>query len=78
MNNKSALVQIMASHRSGDKAISESMVVYHTDPYMRHSASTSTPYNYLWEDKAYYLYGIQIFNQIGYVFIGCNIASLYL
>ena len=41
MNDKSALVQIMAWRRSGDKPLSEPMMVYLTDAYMRHSASMS-------------------------------------
>ena len=39
INNKSALVQIMAWRRSGDKPLYEPMLVYHTDAYMHHSAS---------------------------------------
>ena len=36
-----ALVQIMAWRWSGDKPLSEPMIVKTTDPYMRHSASMS-------------------------------------
>ena len=39
INNMQALVQIMAWRRSGDKPLSEPMMVYFTDAYMRHSAS---------------------------------------
>ena len=41
INNESALVQIMAWHRSGAKPLSEPLLVYHTDAYMRHLASMS-------------------------------------
>ena len=34
-----ALVQVMAWRRKGDKPLSEAMLVYSTDTYMRHSAS---------------------------------------
>ena len=33
-----ALVQIMAYNRPGDKSLSEPMMTYFTDAYMRHSA----------------------------------------
>ena len=41
INNISALVQIMAWRRSGDKPLSEPMMAWFTDAYMRHSASIS-------------------------------------
>ena len=41
INDKAALVQINDWHRSGGKPFSEPMVVYLTDAYMRHSASTN-------------------------------------
>ena len=39
INNIPALVQIMAWRRSGDKPLSEPMMMKFTDAYMRHSAS---------------------------------------
>ena len=39
INHILALVQIMAWRRSGDKPLSEPMMVYLNDAYMRHSAS---------------------------------------
>ena len=41
INNISTLVQIMAWHRAGDKPLSEPMMAYMTDAYMRHSVSRS-------------------------------------
>ena len=41
INNIPSLVQIMAWCRSGDKSLSEPMMVKFTDAYMRHSASVS-------------------------------------
>ena len=41
INNISVLVQVMAWRRSGDKPLSEPMLVCCTDAYMRHSASMS-------------------------------------
>ena len=41
INNKSALVQVMAWHRSGDKHLFKPEVVEFTDAYVRHSASMS-------------------------------------
>ena len=41
MKNMSALVQIMAWRRSGDKPLSEPMMAYFADVYLRHSASMS-------------------------------------
>ena len=41
INNISALVQIMAWRRIGDKPLSEPMMTQFTDVYMRHSASMS-------------------------------------
>ena len=41
IENKAALVQIMAWHRTGNKPLSEAMLVCCTDTYMRHSASMS-------------------------------------
>ena len=41
INNIPALVEIMAWYRSGDKPLSEPMMVKITDAYMRHSASMS-------------------------------------
>ena len=41
VSNKSTLVQIMAWRWSGDKPLSEPMMVCLTDAYMRHSASMS-------------------------------------
>ena len=38
-NNISALVQIIAWHRSGDKTLFEAMMAYFSDAYMRYSAS---------------------------------------
>ena len=35
INNTTALVQIMAWHRIGDKSLSEQIVAQFTDPYMR-------------------------------------------
>ena len=39
INNVSALVQIMAWHRTGNKPLSEPMMTQFNDAYMRHSAS---------------------------------------
>ena len=39
MNNISALVQIMAWRRTGDKPLFESMMAYVANAYMRHSTS---------------------------------------
>ena len=39
INNIPELVQIMAWRQLGDKPLSEPVVVYITDAYMRHSAS---------------------------------------
>ena len=41
IHNTPALVQIMASYRTGDKPVSELMAAYFTDAYMRQSASMS-------------------------------------
>ena len=41
INNIPALVQIMAWRRSGDKPLSEPMMAWLNDAYMRHSASIS-------------------------------------
>ena len=41
INNISALVQIMAWRRIGDKPLSEPMMTQFNDAYMRHSASMS-------------------------------------
>ena len=41
IDNIPALVEIMAWRRSGDKPLSEPMMVKFTDAYMRHSASMS-------------------------------------
>ena len=41
IDNKPALVQIMACRRTGDKPLSEPMMAYFTDAYMRYSASMS-------------------------------------
>ena len=41
INNIPALVQVMAWRRSGDKPLSDPMMVKFTDAYMRHSASMS-------------------------------------
>ena len=35
------LIQIMAWRQSGDKPLSDSIMAYFTDAYMRHSASMS-------------------------------------
>ena len=40
-NNIPAFIQIMAWRRSGDKPLSEAMMKYVPDAYMRHSASVS-------------------------------------
>ena len=45
INNIPALVQIMAWRRSGDKPLSEPMMAYLNDAYMRHSVSMSYIYN---------------------------------
>ena len=39
INNILALIQGMTWHRPGDKPLSEPIVVYFIDAYMRHSAS---------------------------------------
>ena len=39
INNIPALFQIMAEHQPGDKPLSEPMMAYFTEAYMRHSAS---------------------------------------
>ena len=39
IDNKSALVQAMAWHRTGDKPLTEPMMTQFNDAYMRHSAS---------------------------------------
>ena len=36
VNNKSALVQVMAWHCTGDKPLPEAMLTQFTDAYMRH------------------------------------------
>ena len=41
IDNMAALVQIMAWRRTGDKPLSEPMMAYCTDAYMRLSASMS-------------------------------------
>ena len=41
INNIPALVQIMAWRRPGDKPLSDLVMAYYTDAYMRHSASMS-------------------------------------
>ena len=41
IKNKQALVPTMAWHRTGDKPLSEPMVAYFTEAYMRQSASKS-------------------------------------
>ena len=41
IDNKSALVQIMAWRWTGDKPVSEPMMAYFTYAYMPHSASLS-------------------------------------
>ena len=41
INNMATLVRIMAWRRTGDKSLSEAMLVYCIDAYMRHSASMS-------------------------------------
>ena len=41
INNIPALVQIMAWHQTINKALSEPMMVYVANAYMRHSASMS-------------------------------------
>ena len=41
INNTSALIRIMAWHRIGDKSLSEPMVAYFSDAYIRQSASLS-------------------------------------
>ena len=51
INNISALVQIMAWRRTGDKQLSEAMMTQFNDTYMRHSASMS--FNNIWSRKKY-------------------------
>ena len=64
IDNKSALVQIMAWCRSGNKPLSEPMMVYLTDTYMRHSASMSQPlsgwisFTKTWNTLAVFLFSI--------------------
>ena len=41
INNIPALVQIMAWRQSGDKPLTQPMMAYLNDAYMRHSASMS-------------------------------------
>ena len=41
IDNVAALVQIMAWHLTGNKSLSEPMLVCGTDAYMHHSASMS-------------------------------------
>ena len=41
IENKSALVQIMTWHRTGDKPLSEPMLTWSTDAYMRRSVEIS-------------------------------------
>ena len=36
IDNKAALVQVMAWHRTGDKSLLELMMTQFTDAYMRH------------------------------------------
>ena len=36
IDNKSALVQVMACRRTGDKPLPEAMMTHFTDAYMRH------------------------------------------
>ena len=36
IDNKSALVRVMAWHRTGDKPLSEPMLIHFIDAYMRH------------------------------------------
>ena len=40
IDSKQALVQIMAGRRTGDKSLSETMIAWFSDAYMRHPAST--------------------------------------
>ena len=41
LDNESALVQVMAWHRTGDNPLPEPMLTQFTDPYMRHSGEMS-------------------------------------
>ena len=41
IDNKQALVQVMAWRRTGDKPLSEPMLIRFTDAYMRHSGEMS-------------------------------------
>ena len=41
INNKSALVQVVAWRRTGDKPLPEAMMAQFTDLYLHHAASTS-------------------------------------
>ena len=36
IDNKAALIQVMAWHRAGDKPLSEPMLTWFTNAYMRH------------------------------------------
>ena len=39
IDNKLSFVEIMASHRTSDRPLSEAVLSYVTDAYMRHSVS---------------------------------------
>ena len=61
INNIPALVQTMAWHQPGDKPLSEPMMFYLTDPYMRHSASMSlqNPAGQAWVSEIVFNLNIQ-------------------
>ena len=44
VNNNPALVQVMVWHQPGDKPLSEPIMVYFTDAYMRHVDSIGVAY----------------------------------
>ena len=43
MKNKSALIQVMAWHRTGDKPLPDPMLNEFTDAYMRHKRELNDP-----------------------------------
>ena len=66
-NNIPALVQIMAWRRSGDKPLSEPMMAYIANAYMRHSASMSKKrctYIYIYDICVYVSVSIYIYIKI--------------
>ena len=49
INNKPALVQVMALHRTGDTPLHEPMLIQFTDPYMRHLGEIKALLRWHWK-----------------------------